>query len=77
MNETVTTSNNNDALESQQANERCDQETESAGKPEWLGLMNVDRPRGICWWQRMKKGKTHEDIYQQKEGNHTDTQVQE
>ncbi|XP_059559458.1 nuclear body protein SP140-like protein isoform X2 [Myotis daubentonii] len=30
VNETVTTSNNNDALESQQANEQCAQETESA-----------------------------------------------
>lgn len=54
MNETVTTSNNNDALESQQANEQCAQEAESAGKPEWLGLMNMERPRGICWWQRIK-----------------------
>ena len=40
--ETGTTSNNNDALESPQANEQCAQQSDAAGKTERLGLMSVE-----------------------------------
>lgn len=40
MNETGTTSYNNDALENGQGNEQCAQESEQEGKTECMGLMN-------------------------------------
>ena len=36
------TTDNNDALESQQANEQCAQQSDTAGKTERLGLMSVE-----------------------------------
>lgn len=35
------------ALESQQANEQCSQESEPAGKTDWLGLMSVEGNRQV------------------------------
>lgn len=40
MNETGTTTDNNNALENQQGNEKCAQESEQEGKIECLGLMS-------------------------------------
>lgn len=40
MNETGTTTDNNNALESQQGNEQHAQESEHEGKIEYLGLMS-------------------------------------
>lgn len=40
-----TTSDQNDALESQQANEQCAQESEPAGKTGWV-CVSVEWPRG-------------------------------
>ena len=36
--------NDSDAPENQQANEQCAQESEPAGKTEWLGPMSVEGP---------------------------------
>lgn len=41
------TSDQNGALESQQANEQCAQESEPAGKTDWLGLTSVEGNRQV------------------------------
>lgn len=41
------TSDQNGALESQQTNEQCAQESEPAGKTDWLGLTSVEGNRQV------------------------------
>lgn len=50
---TDTISDENDALERQQANEHDAQESEPAGKT-GQDCMSVEEQRSLEWWQRMK-----------------------